>query len=93
MIVSLYCRAGFSFAFTGADGMPKVIAGECQLEGRDWEKARRFDEVKSGLDSGDIWEGAESVLRVADAGRIETVDAELAPANDATEEDAEDREG
>jgi|GEM_PF-2452579 len=91
MLVSLYCRPGFSHGFTGSDGSPKTIAGECELEGQDWEKAKRFPPVKAALESGDIWEGAESVFRVADAGRIE-VSADEEAANDPPDE-TEDREG
>lgn len=93
MIVSLYCRPGFSIGFTGSDGRPKVIAGECTLEGQDWEKAKRFDNVKSALASGYIWEGAESLFRTADAGRIELADDGHPPANDPPPADTEDREG
>ncbi len=96
MSVQLYCQPGFSFAFTGHAGKPVTIAGECTLDGQDWEKARRFDQVKAGLESGSIWEGAESVFRVADAGALEAFPTE-SPANDTTDpldiDDTLDREG
>lgn len=93
MLVKLYCRPGFSQGFTGHDGQPKVISGECTLEGQDWEKAQRFPRVAAALKSGDIWEGAETLFRTVDAGRIELADEGLPPANDPPTEDIEDRQG
>lgn len=106
-MITLKCKPGFSHAFTGTDGEPKVVVDGCTLEGSDWEKARRMPRVAAALKSGGIVE--PSTFRGGQSGHLDEVTFRTAaPATDETDfdlveaandnyppvdEDQEDREG